>query len=92
MTLAETIYQRSLTRPDAATQEELDFIEFLNQRYGLAKVVVVADGDAAAYDTWFKAPVQPALDGPRPGISADAAREHFAARRDALRRQAPAKR
>lgn len=64
MTLAETIYQRSLKLPDAA------------------------DGDAAAYDAWFKAQVQQAIDDPRPGIPADAAREHFAARRDTLRQQA----
>ena len=44
----------------------------------------------AAYDAWFKAQVQQALDDPRPGIPANAAREHFAARRDALRQQAQA--
>jgi hypothetical protein len=93
MTLAETIYQRSLTLPDAAAQEALDFIEFLNQRYGLAEVattVVVnsADGDAATYDAWFKAQVQQAIDDPRPAIPAATARKHFAARRDALLQQA----
>ena len=92
MTLAETIYQRSLKLPDAAAQEALDFIEFLNQRYGLAEATTpAADGDAATYDAWFKAQVQQAIDDPRPGIPADAAREHFAARRDALRQQAQAK-
>lgn len=93
MTLAETIYQRSLKLPDAAAQEALDFIEFLSQRYGLADTTIAAaDGDAAAYDAWFKAQVQQAIDDPRPGIPADAAREHFAARRDALRQQAQTKR
>lgn len=96
MTLAETIYQRSLKLPDAAAQEALDFIEFLTQRYGLAEATTTvdsaADGDAAAYDAWFKAQVQQAIDDPRPGIPADAAREHFAARRDALRQQTQAKR
>lgn len=91
MTLAETIYQRSLKLPDAAAQEALDFIEFLNQRYGLAEATSTADGDAAAYDAWFRAQVQQAIDDPRPGIPADAAREHFTARRDALRQQAQAK-
>ena len=90
MTLAETIYQRSLKLPDAAAQEALDFIEFLNQRYGLAEATT-ADGDAAAYDAWFKAQVQQAIDDPRPGVPAEAAREHFAARRDALHRQIQAK-
>jgi hypothetical protein len=85
MTLAETIYQRSLKLPDAAAQEALDFIEFLNQRYGVIDTTTTADGDAATYDAWFKAQVQQALDDPRPGIPAEAAREHFAARRDALR-------
>ena len=96
MTLAETIYQRSLKLPEAAAQEALDFIEFLNQRYGLAEATTTADsaadGDAAAYDTWFKAQVQQAIEDPRPGIPADAAREHFAARLDALRPQTQAKR
>jgi hypothetical protein len=95
MTLAETIYQRSLKLPDAAAQEALDFIEFLNQRYGLAEATTTVDratdGDAATYDAWFKAQVQQAIDDPRPGIPADAARAHFAARRDALRQQAQAK-
>lgn len=50
-----------------------------------AGTATAADGDAAAYDAWFKAQVQQAIDDPRPGIPADAAREHFAARRDALR-------
>lgn len=96
MTLAETIYQRSLKLPDSAAQEALDFIEFLSQRYGLADATIIADGDgdgdAAAYDTWFKAQVQQAIDDPRPGIPADAAREYFAERRDALRQQTQAKR
>jgi hypothetical protein len=92
MTLAETIYQRSLKLPDAAAQEALDFIEFLNQRYGLAETTTTADGDAASYDAWFKAQVQQAIDDPRPKIPADAAREHFTARRDILRQQTQAKR
>lgn len=59
-----------------------------------ADMTAAADGDAAACDAWFKAQVQvqQAIDDPRPGIPADAAREHFAARRDALRQQAQAKR
>ncbi len=34
MNLAETIYQRSLRLPEAAAREALDFIEFLEMRYG----------------------------------------------------------
>lgn len=34
MTLAETIYQRSLRLPNQAAREALDFIEFLEKRYG----------------------------------------------------------
>ena len=34
MTLAETIYQHSLSLPESAAREVLDFIEFLEQRYG----------------------------------------------------------
>lgn len=58
-------------------------------KYGQRKtadMTTAADGDAAAYDAWFKAQVQQAIDDPRPGIPADAAREHFASRHDALRR------
>lgn len=36
MTLAEMIYQRSLKLPEPAAREALDFIEFLEQRYGVA--------------------------------------------------------
>lgn len=50
-----------------------------------ADTATAADDNAAAYDAWFKAQVQQAIDDPRPGTPADAAREYFAARRDALR-------
>lgn len=36
MTLAEMIYQHSLKLPESAAREALDFIEFLEQRYGVA--------------------------------------------------------
>lgn len=79
MTLAEAIYQRSLSLPDAAAQEALDFIEFLGQRYG-------ADaGIATPKDTWFEAEVQRAIDDPRQPVSSEEVSQHFAARRDSLR-------
>ncbi|MFI3223539.1 MAG: DUF2281 domain-containing protein [Methylococcaceae bacterium] len=37
MSLAETIYQRSLNLPEFAAREALDFIEFLEQRYNAKK-------------------------------------------------------
>lgn len=37
MTLSEMIYQHSLRLPDAAAREALDFIEFLEQRYGASQ-------------------------------------------------------
>ena len=86
MTLAEAIYQRSQKLPDAAAREVLDFIDFLGQRYGVADAADVATG-AAAYDEWFRAQVQRALDDPRPGVPNAQVREHFAQRRDALREQ-----
>lgn len=86
MSLADTIYQLSLKLPDEAAQEALDFIEFLGQRYGVADLAA-ADGDATTYDTWFRSQVQQALDDPRPGVSDDDARRHFASRRGALRSQ-----
>ena len=92
MTLAEAIYQRSLELPDAAAREALDFIEFLSLRYGVEEeTAALPVDDAVTYDAWFGEQVQRAVDDPRPGVPAQAAREHFAARRDALRRQAEAK-
>jgi Protein of unknown function (DUF2281) len=44
MTLAEAIYQHSLALPEPAAREALDFIEFLEQRYGQS-VPPVADDD-----------------------------------------------
>ncbi len=85
MTLAETIYQRSLNLPEAAAREALDFIEFLGQRYGTHETGHI---DIADHDAWFRAEVQRALDDTRPRITQDQAREHFAARREALRAQA----
>lgn len=35
MTIAEAIYQHSLRLPEPAAREVLDFIEFLEVRYGL---------------------------------------------------------
>jgi hypothetical protein len=37
MTLAETIYQHSLNLPEPIAKEALDFIVFLEQRYGIKK-------------------------------------------------------
>lgn len=37
MTLAEVIYQHSLRLPEVAAREALDFIEFLEQRYGVSE-------------------------------------------------------
>jgi len=36
MTLAEVIYQHSLRLPEPAAREVLDFIQVLEQRYGVA--------------------------------------------------------
>ena len=35
MTLAETIYQHSLSLPEQAAREVLDFIQFMEQRYSV---------------------------------------------------------
>ncbi|MFD1556108.1 type II toxin-antitoxin system RelB/DinJ family antitoxin [Paraburkholderia silviterrae] len=47
--------------------------------------------DEDAYDDWFKAKVQEALDDPRPRVSNEDVKAHFAARREALRKRAGAK-
>lgn len=36
MTLAEMIYQHSLRLPEPAAREVLDFVEFLERRYGVS--------------------------------------------------------
>lgn len=36
MTLAESIYRSSLNLPEPAAREALDFIQFLEMRYGLS--------------------------------------------------------
>ena len=49
MTLAETIYQHSLHLPEKAAQEALDFIEFLEQRYGTVRTVSKSPSDTKAF-------------------------------------------
>jgi hypothetical protein len=88
MTMAERIYQRSLTLPDAAAQEALDFIEFLSQRYGSAQTLNTTDRDAASYELWFKAQIEQAIADERPSLPSDAVKAHFATRREALRPKA----
>ena len=41
--------------------------------------------DEASYDAWFRQKVRAALDDPRPAISDDKVKAHFAKRRDAAR-------
>lgn len=48
MTLAEVIYQRSLRLPEQAAREALDFIDFLEQRYGTRGADDAAGPDDAA--------------------------------------------
>jgi DNA-damage-inducible protein J len=43
--------------------------------------------DEQAYDDWFRAKVQQALDDPRQRIPDEEAKSHFAARRAALRKR-----
>ncbi len=43
MTLAEVIYQHSLSLPESAAREALDFIEFLEQRHGQPKTQLEED-------------------------------------------------
>ncbi|QBQ97465.1 type II toxin-antitoxin system RelB/DinJ family antitoxin [Paraburkholderia pallida] len=47
--------------------------------------------DQDAYDDWFRAKVQEALDDPRPNVSNEDVKAHFAARREALRKRAGTK-
>lgn len=43
-----------------------------------------AQAEGSAYDAWFRAQVQEALDDPRPGIADEEVRAEFAARRAAI--------
>jgi hypothetical protein len=43
--------------------QALDFIDFLNHRYGVVDTATDAEGDTAAYDAWFKTQVQQAPTG-----------------------------
>jgi DNA-damage-inducible protein J len=47
--------------------------------------------DPAAYDAWFRAKVQEALDDPRPALPHDKVEEHFAKRRETALRKATEK-
>ena len=49
MNLAEIIYQHSLNLPDAAAREALDFIEFLEQRYGVVPTSKKKDNDTDVF-------------------------------------------
>lgn len=44
--------------------------------------------EAVAYDAWFREQVQVSIDDPRPAVSDEDARQHFAARKNALRKGA----
>ncbi|MEA1052027.1 DUF2281 domain-containing protein [Lamprobacter modestohalophilus] len=54
MTLAEVIYQRSLRLPEEAAREALDFIEFLEQRYGTLDSSESAKADKTTYQGALK--------------------------------------
>ena len=49
MTLAETIQTHIPLLPPALQQETLDFIEFLEQRYGVVRTAPKAPGDTEAF-------------------------------------------
>ena len=50
MTLAETIYQHSLSLPEPAAREVLDFIKFMEQRYGTIPIVPQTMGSTVSND------------------------------------------
>lgn len=52
-----------------------------------AGVRMKAAHEAAAYDKWFRAQVQEALDDPGPAIPNEAVKKHFAAKRKALEKR-----
>ena len=50
MTLAETIYHHSLHLPEPVAREVLDFIQFMEQRYGTVPIVPQTVGDTVSND------------------------------------------
>lgn len=50
MTLAETIYKHSLHLPEPAAREVLDFIQFMEQRYGTVPIAPQTMGNTASND------------------------------------------
>lgn len=48
MSLSDTIYQHSLNLPEAVAKEALDFIVFLEQRYGI-KTTPTVSSDTEAF-------------------------------------------
>ncbi len=52
-----------------------------------AGIRMKAAHEAAAYDKWFRAQVQEALDDPRPGIPHEQVEKHFAAKRKELQKR-----
>jgi DNA-damage-inducible protein J len=48
---------------------------------------VTQPADASAYDEWFRASVQAALDDPRPAIPSSVVEKQFAKRRSAAKRK-----
>ena len=45
MTLVESIYRHSLSLPESAAREALDFIQFLEQRHGIADSLTAQESD-----------------------------------------------
>jgi predicted transcriptional regulator len=53
----------------------------------MRKFVTQPAADASAYDEWFRASVQAALDDPRPAVPSAVVEKHFAKRRAAAKRK-----
>jgi hypothetical protein len=49
MTLAEAIYEHSCKLPEPVAREALDFVVFLEQRYGAARNLVEPTADTEAF-------------------------------------------
>lgn len=49
MTLADSIFQHSRRLPERAAREALDFIEFLERRYGVLPENPITSGDTEAF-------------------------------------------
>lgn len=90
--LVQTRIDAGVKERAAAVLEELgitvsDAVRILLTRTANEGALPFALSSSTEHDAWFRAKVQAALDDPRPAVSHDKVKEHFARRRSAALRK-----